>query len=823
MSEHRHRSGDLHQQNKGFKGGKHDSKGAIKRRAQGKIETNGARQSIKNLAIVNNKDAMRQKHQKLVKSKKNELLERKRLGLPDQVAPRVVTIIKLSESCNTKKVKEMLLQKFKLNINTGEMEMDKEETLNSNGGNNNDEFTTISLTSKVRMMLLECQTMAYDQVIEFCKLSDIILFVIDANQPKLNSEAERIFTIVKAQSVPTVIEIIQNLDQTPIKKRNELKKSIQSVFHFHFPNEPKVLPMDTNDECSQVLRYIENIHVNEIIWRKVRPYMLIEKSSYIPETNVVTIDGFIRGNNLSAKQIIHIPDYGDFQIEKIELIEDPHIRKKSYYTNNNNNNNNNTSEMEEDKKINILDKVDQKDKDTLQTWNVPDPMDNEQALPTAEEMKEIEANKKKKLVPKGTSGYQSSWYLDNESDEEEENFENEDLDMNQEEMGEDKEDEEDEQEEEEEMGEEEEEEQEELEEVKESNKWKGIKHKSQITDELLKDSDDDDDDENKEEQSESEDENERKQLQQDEILYPDEVDTPGNVPSRIRFSKFRGLKSFRSSPWDVKENLPIDYAKIFQFHSFNQSMRASIAILENAPAKPDMYVRIHLVNGPKQLVERNTTAIASKPEIAVGLYRYENKISLLHFSVEKHKSYEETVRSKEEVYFHFGWRKFSTSPIYSISSPNCDKQKFEKFLLPARNTMATIYGPITYPPAPLLIFNGKDCNELVATGYLSSVNPDRIICKRIILTGVIAKSISKKFVTVKDMFYYPEDINWFKKVELYTKMGRVGHIKEPLGTHGRMKCQFDGTMNQQDTVCMNLYKRVYPKWIKDDSSLLKLE
>ncbi|KAN0045316.1 hypothetical protein ACTA71_005693 [Dictyostelium dimigraforme] len=819
MSEHRHRSGDLHQQNKGFKAGKHDSKGAIKRRAQGKIETNGPRQSIKNLAIVNNKDAMKQKHQKLVKSKKNELLERKRLGLPDQVAPRVVTIIKLSESCNTKKVKEMLLQKFKLNINTGEMEMDDEEQNNDgNSSNNTNGYSTISLTSKVRMMLLECQTMAYDQVIEYCKLSDIILFVIDANQPKLNSEAERIFTIVKAQSVPTVIEIIQNFDQTPIKKRNELKKSIQSVFHFHFPNEPKVLPMDTNDECSQVLRYIENIHVNEIIWRKVRPYLLIEKSTYIPETKVVTIDGFIRGNNLSAKQIIHIPDYGDFQIEKIELIDDPHIRKKSYYTNGNGGG----SDMDQDKKINTLDKFDQKDRDTLQTWNVPDPMDNEQALPTAEEMKEIEANKKKKLVPKGTSGYQSSWYLDNESgDEEEENFENEDLDMNDNEMGEEEQEEMGEEEQEIE-GEEEQEEQEELEEVKESNKWKGIKHKSQITDELLKDSDDDDDDddENKEE-SESEDEEERKQLQQDEILYPDEVDTPGNVPSRIRFSKFRGLKSFRSSPWDVKENLPIDYAKIFQFHSFNQSMRASISILENAPAKPDMYVRIHLVNGPKELVE--STITINKPDVAVGLYRYENKISLLHFSVEKHKSYEETVKSKEEVYFHFGWRKFSTSPIYSISSPNCDKQKFEKFLLPARNTMATIYGPITYPPAPLLIFNGKDCNELVATGYLSSVNPDRIICKRIILTGVIAKSISKKFVTVKDMFYYPEDINWFKKVELHTKMGRVGHIKEPLGTHGRMKCQFDGTMNQQDTVCMNLYKRVYPRWIKDDSPLLKLE
>lgn len=94
--------------------------------------------------------------------------------------------------------------------------------------------------------------------------------------------------------------------------------------------------------------------------------------------------------------------------------------------------------------------------------------------------------------------------------------------------------------------------------------------------------------------------------------------------------------------------------------------------------------------------------------------------------------------------------------------------------------------------------------------------------------------VHKRSAVIRFMFFNRDDILYFKPCKLRTKHGRIGHIKEPLGkkrrkfssfilfyffvtgTHGHMKCIFDGQLKSQDTVLLNLYKRVFPKWTYEE-------
>jgi pre-rRNA-processing protein TSR1 len=65
----------------------------------------------------------------------------------------------------------------------------------------------------------------------------------------------------------------------------------------------------------------------------------------------------------------------------------------------------------------------------------------------------------------------------------------------------------------------------------------------------------------------------REREEENDLTFPDEIDTPKDSLARTRFQRYRGMRSFRTSPWDPYENLPKDYSQIFQFEDFKRTER----------------------------------------------------------------------------------------------------------------------------------------------------------------------------------------------------------------------------------------------------------
>jgi pre-rRNA-processing protein TSR1 len=157
------------------------------------------------------------------------------------------------------------------------------------------------------------------------------------------------------------------------------------------------------------------------------------------------------------------------------------------------------------------------------------------------------------------------------------------------------------------------------------------------------------------------------------------------------------------------------------------------------------------------------------------------------------------IKSKDVLVVQVASRRYECRPVFSQPlSPASENnlRKFERYLQPGRMSVASWLGPTAIgKDIPVLFFKRtvdgipqvesiwlRSGLQLVATGSLMAPTPP-IIVKRAILTGHPYR-VHKKVVTMRYMFFNREDVLFFKPVQLVSKQGRRGWIKEPLGTHG---------------------------------------
>ena len=208
--------------------------------------------------------------------------------------------------------------------------------------------------------------------------------------------------------------------------------------------------------------------------------------------------------------------------------------------------------------------------------------------------------------------------------------------------------------------------------------------------------------------------------------------------------------------------------------------------------------------------------------VLFGLLKHEHKFSVANFTCTRNTEYTPDIKSKDSLILQLGCRRFVINPLWSQHTQgnggkgSNNVHKFERFLRHGPTaSVGTCYLPITFGNnVPAIVFQHQEDSgdlALVGSGSLLGVDPTRIVAKRIILTGHPYK-VHKKTATIRYMFFNQPDIDYFKPVEMRTKKGRTGHIRESLGTHGYFKAGFDGPIDQMDTICINLYKRCFPKW-----------
>jgi pre-rRNA-processing protein TSR1 len=367
---------------------------------------------------------------------------------------------------------------------------------------------------------------------------------------------------------------------------------------------------------------------------------------------------------------------------------------------------------------------------------------------------------------------------------------------------------------------------------------------------------------------------ELRRLERDEMEFPDEVETPLDMPARERFARYRGLENFRTSPWDIYESLPVEYGRVAQFEDFEATAKAVLAgedsltraayffglngvgdEMQTDPlepgtsayfaalqakatelgqpnlaagfALPGSYVTLHVANVSTAVAQRVAeNAKRGAPLLASGLFAFEHKVTVMQYRLRRHPEYQDPIKGKEQMVFHVGMRRFPARPIYSDDAKHNGKHMCEKFLQLGRFAAASIYAPVSFPPAPVLAFkpteDGRahplplmmDSGTLVATGTTLHADPFRLNIKRIILTGYPMR-VHKRHAVVRYMFFSAEDTKWFMPVKLRTKFGLIGQIRETLGTKGHFKCAFNDFIKQNDTICMHLYKRQFPKWVPE--------
>lgn len=811
---HHHRS-TTKAANKSFKS-RHASKGLLKDLSKGKVEDRGKRNHKSLHQQVMSKIDRRHQARQKQQVKHQEHSRSTSIFAGQSGASRIVAVVPLTNNSSSGSAVQKLNEALDI---AADVSCEAPVTVRV------DRFKQSLQYIPVERDLL--------RTLDACKVADFVVFILSSTQ-EVDETGEQLIRAIEGQGVSNIFTVVQDLDNVdPPKRRPQVQATLKSYISHFFPNQDKLHSLDSQQDCSNLIRSLCTTTPKGVGWRENRSWMLIEdvqwpcaSNTFEPADGTVVVTGIIRGKGLNPNRLVQVGDWGTFQIERINAATSQSSKNRK----------DEEIATEDVSESNVLGKpgTDQDDlaelaPDDITIGEVGDvPLsetpterkgvllddhhyfsDDESHLPDLP-----------KRLPKGTSTYQAAWFLGDISDsgsDDGDTFDGgDDLPMSEPALPQDG--------------------------------IEGLDHRNMIepteggpseypqSEMFLDPSPNDEAEELADYRSR------RKNEAEEDLEFPDEIELHPNVLARERLARYRGLKSLRSSKWETNEDRahePENWNRLLQVGDYKRAKSQAVREAIVGGVLPGTRVCVYLKDVPLSLQKMSS---ATRPRTMFSLLRHEHKRTVMNFSMTLSSNYPNPIKSKDEVIMQCGPRRLIINPLFSQSgnTPN-NVHKFDRYLHPGQTAMATFIAPMTWGSVPTLFFKHKGRTpapdamedtsseaslELIATGTSQPPDHSRVIAKRVILTGHPYK-IHKKLVTIRYMFFNTEDVSWFKALQLWTKRGRSGYIKESLGTHGYFKATFDARINPQDSIGVSLYKRVFPrtarKWREIESKSIAVD
>ena len=226
--------------------------------------------------------------------------------------------------------------------------------------------------------------------------------------------------------------------------------------------------------------------------------------------------------------------------------------------------------------------------------------------------------------------------------------------------------------------------------------------------------------------------------------------------------------------------------------------------------KAGTYARIVLDHVPYEFVQSFNPRF---PVLIGGLTPTEERFGFVQIRIKKHRWYGKILKTNDPLIFSLGWRRFQSTPVYSISDSRI-RNRMLKYTPEHMHCFGTFYGPLVAPNTgfcSVQSFSNKNKGfRIAATGVVLNVDESVEIVKKLKLTGHPYK-IFRNTAFIKDMFGTALEIAKFEGASIRTVSGVRGQVKRALSKpDGHFRATFEDKILMSDIVFLRAWYPVKP-------------